>query len=182
MKATNKQKQKFAHYLNQDEKMLYFFEFSKIYLLNLFLYYLCLFLVCSLPIIILLFYILGINYILLTSWLFSSSIIVFLKIYILQKGTQFILTDKRAIIHKGYFQVTLITAPYTQVSHIEVEQNILERFFYKYGTLIIHTAGLNKKEIIFKNISNPFEIKNLIYKLINNQKDKTVQKLKPVES
>lgn len=87
--------------------------------------------------------------------------------YTLAKGTQYILTDRRLMRQMGYFNISLTAAIYDKITHVEVGQTFLQRTLLHYGTVVIHTAGSQNKEIVLDNIAYPLQFKNLLEKLID---------------
>lgn len=98
----------------------------------------------------------------------AAFLLAFLLTYFVAKGTQYILTDKRLIKQEGYFEVSLTSAVFDKITHIEVRQSFLEKSLYHYGTVVVYTAGSQNKEIVIKNIKEPMKFKNHLEKLINN--------------
>ena len=96
-----------------------------------------------------------------------SFIVTYIQIYFMSKGTQYILTNKRLISQQGYFNVSLTSAVYDKITHVEVYQSFIERSLYKYGRLMIHTAGSKDREIVLENIAHPLKFKNILEKLID---------------
>lgn len=85
---------------------------------------------------------------------------------------RYILTTRRVIIKKGLISVKLISALYDKITHIEVDQGILDRLIMKHGTIIVNTAGGNKDEIKILYIDEPIKFKNLLERLINRERER----------
>ena len=85
---------------------------------------------------------------------------------------RYILTTRRVIIKKGLISVRLTSALYDKVTHIEVEQGIMDRLIMKHGNIIINTAGGNKDEILITAIDEPIKFKNLLERLINRERER----------
>lgn len=85
---------------------------------------------------------------------------------------RYILTTRRVIIKKGLVSVKLISALYDKITHIEVDQGILDRLIMKHGTIIVNTAGGNKDEIKILYIDEPIKFKNLLERLINRERER----------
>ena len=82
-----------------------------------------------------------------------------------KRSLTYILTHRRFMILQGIFTRKIITAPLAAITHITVEQNFSERFFYNSGQLVIITAGYDPREIVIENISNPVAFKVLMDEL-----------------
>lgn len=84
---------------------------------------------------------------------------------------RYLLTTRRVIIKKGLFSVKLTAALFDKITHLEVDQGIIDRLILHHGTLIVNTAGLNKGEITLKFVDYPMELKNLLERLINRERE-----------
>ena len=92
----------------------------------------------------------------------------------MKQSHTYVLTNRRFIIITGIFSRKIVTAPLTAITHITVDQSVLQRFVYNTGNLIIITAGFDQTEIVVDNIENPVYIKVLIEDLtrrIENKRD-----------
>lgn len=94
-----------------------------------------------------------------------------LKTYHLYHANRYLLTTRRVIIKTGIFSVKLTTTLYDKITHIEVDQTILDRLLLHHGKIIVNTAGMNKTEIILENVDYPMELKNLLERLINRERE-----------
>lgn len=95
----------------------------------------------------------------------------FIKALWTYNSNRYLLTTRRVIIKKGYFSVKLISALYDKITHIEVDQSMLDRLIMKHGTIIVNTAGSNKDELKIVFVDYPIELKNLLERLINRQRE-----------
>ncbi len=183
-KANKNQIKKFSHYLAPGEKMQYLTGLSP---LHLFRFGVLRYLVPGIPVIILtviFMQIAGVHLVFgLLLGYFLAFIVSLIMVYFEAAGTQYILTNKRLIMQLGYFNVSLTSAVYDKITHVEVRQGFVERAIYKFGKVIIHTAGSKNKEIVLDNIAHPLKFKNLMEKLIDEagQKEKKAknEKYKP---
>lgn len=89
----------------------------------------------------------------------------------LYHANRYLLTTRRVIIKKGLFSVKLTAALYDKITHLEVDQSFMDRLLLHHGNIIINTAGMDKGEIVLKYIDYPLEIKNLIERLINRERE-----------
>ena len=85
---------------------------------------------------------------------------------------RYILTTRRVIIKKGLISVNLTSALYDKITHIEVEQGIMDRLIMKHGNIIVNTAGGNNDEIKISNIDEPIKFKNLLERMINRERER----------
>lgn len=83
---------------------------------------------------------------------------------------RYLLTDRRVIIKKGLFNVRLTGAMWDKITHLEVDQSLVDRAVMKHGDIIINTAGMHKDELVIKYVNHPIEFKNLMEKLINRER------------
>lgn len=86
-------------------------------------------------------------------------------------ANRYLLTTSRVIIKQGLLAVKLTAAIYDKITHLEVDQGLIDRLLLHHGTIIIHTAGMNKEGIILKYVDYPMELKNLIERLINRERE-----------
>lgn len=169
---TEKQKKAFKKYLSEDEELVLITGLSQAYVRSQFLIYILfpgmLFLGLGLG----LGWLLGIDKI----WalmigmglMFLSAIIRILHVY---HANRYLLTTRRVIIKKGLFSVKLTAALFDKITHLEVDQSMVDRLFLHHGTIIVNTAGLNKGEITLQFIDYPLEFKNLLERLINRERE-----------
>lgn len=87
-------------------------------------------------------------------------------------ANRYLLTTRRVIIKKGLVSVKLVSALYDKITHIEVDQGVLDRLVMKHGSIIINTAGGNKDELKIIYIDNPMQFKNLLERLINRERER----------
>lgn len=166
--ASESQIKKYAHYLSAGEKMLYFTGLANTYLLRKF----CIRFLF--PGIILIVAITGggvaLGYPLVYSLLagyFAAGLVAGVMNYFNAKGTQYILTNRRLIMQLGYFNVSLTSAVYDKITHVEVRQNFIEMSLYKFGTVVIHTAGSQQRAIVLDHIAHPIQFKNILEHLVD---------------
>lgn len=87
-------------------------------------------------------------------------------------ANRYLLTTRRVIIKKGLVSVKLVSALYDKITHIEVEQSVMDRLIMKHGNIIVNTAGGNKDEIKILSIDEPIKFKNLLERLINRERER----------
>ncbi|MDO8618525.1 MAG: PH domain-containing protein [Candidatus Daviesbacteria bacterium] len=166
------QKKAFSSYLSEDEELVLVASLSGAYLRNKFFTYL------FFPGIIFGLVIAGLGFILGVS---QTSIIImagitmllaaFLKTLHQYHANRYLLTTKRVMIKKGLFGVKLTAALYDKITHIEVDQSLLDRLLLHHGNILINTAGANKSDFIMKYVDYPMELKNLLERLINRERE-----------
>lgn len=166
--ATPSRANEFAHYLAEGEKMLYFTGLANTYLLRKF----CLRFLF--PGIILIIVVTAGGYLAKFSLIYSllagygaAALIALTLNYFDAKGTQYILTDRRLIMQTGYFNVSLTSAAYDKITQVDVRQSFIEMSIYKFGKVVIQTAGSRSKSIVLKNIAHPIHFKNVLESLID---------------
>lgn len=91
-------------------------------------------------------------------------------------SNRYLFTTRRVIIKHGFFNVKLTAALFDKITHIEVDQSFFDRLFFHHGDIIINTAGLNKGELILKYVDWPMELKNLLERLINRERESLGQR------
>jgi len=167
--VTANQLKKYAHYLATGEKMLYFTGLANTYMIRKFAIR---FLFPGIPVIIVVMIAsLLVKFNLVISLLMGytgAGMLALIMNFFEAKGTQYILTSRRLLMQRGYFNVSLTSASYDKITHVEVKQGFIERSFYRYGKVIIHTAGSKNKELVLQNIAHPIHFKNLLEALIDD--------------
>lgn len=166
------QKRAFASYLSEDEELVLVTGLSNAYLRNKFLVFFLfpgiLFLAAAAGTAMLL----GVDKILaVVIGVILDLMVTLLHTVHLYHAHRYLLTTKRVIIKKGLFNVKLTAALFDKITHLEVDQSFIDRILLHHGNIIINTAGLNKGEIVLENIDYPLEIKNLLERLINRERE-----------
>ncbi len=94
-----------------------------------------------------------------------------LKTLWLFHANRYLLTTRRVIIKQGLFSVKLSTTLLDKITHLEVLQPFIDRMFLHHGDIVINTAGMNKVEIVLRHVDYPIELKNLLERLINRERE-----------
>ncbi len=170
---TQEQKDAFRKYLSEDEEMVLVTGFSKAYIRSKFAIYLLfpgvLFLGVGLGIA----WLFGLGRIwalvLGLGFMFLSAILKTMHVY---HANRYVLTTRRVIIKKGLFSVKLTAALFDKITNLVVDQSIVDRLFLHHGTIIVNTAGVSKGEITLKYVDYPLELKNLLERLINRERER----------
>src|SRR3989344_3225789 len=81
------------------------------------------------------------------------------------------LTNRRFMIIRGIFSRKIVTAPLTAITHVTIEQSVMQRFLFNTGHLVIITAGFDQREIVIEHIGNPVEFKILVEELTRKIED-----------
>ncbi|TSC64459.1 MAG: Uncharacterized protein G01um101493_123 [Microgenomates group bacterium Gr01-1014_93] len=169
---TPAQKSSFAPYLAEDEELILVTGLGKTYLRSKFIIYL------MFPGII--FGAIGFGiakffkFDLTITIIFVLSLMVifaFLKSLHIFHANRYLLTTRRIIIKQGLFGVKLTGALYDKITHLEVDQSFADRILLHHGHIIVNVAGMHKGEIILKYVDYPMELKNLIERLINRERE-----------
>lgn len=168
-----KDKKAFDKFLSEDEELVLATGFGKNYMRHRFAYYTLwpggLFIGLGLGLAYLLQFNLGVG--LLTGIVLATLWALILSIWHYH-ANRYILTTRRVIIKKGLVSVKLISALYDKITHIEVDQGILDRLVMKHGTIIVNTAGGNNDEIKISYVDDPIKFKNLLERLINRERER----------
>lgn len=168
-----KEKKAFEEFLSEDEELVLATGFGKNYMRHKFAYYILwpggICIALGLVISYLMQINLGVG--LLLGMLTSSFWALLLAIWHYH-ANRYLLTTRRVIIKKGLISVKLISALYDKITHIEVDQGIMDRLVMKHGDIIINTAGGNKDELRIICIDEPIKFKNLLERLINRERER----------
>lgn len=171
----------FAKYLSEDEDLVLVTSLSKAYIRSKFILYLIfpglLFLALGLG----LGWILGLSK--LWTLLVATALMIFaalLRTLHVYHANRYLLTTKRVIIKRGLFSVKLTAALFDKITHLEVDQSVIDRFLLHHGSIIINTAGLNQGGIILRYVDYPLEVKNLLERLINREREQLGMRSQPI--
>lgn len=110
------------------------------------------------------------------------TIFAFLKSLHLFHANRYLLTTRRIIIKQGLLGVKLTAALYDKITHLEVDQAFMDRILLHHGHIIVNVAGMHKGEIILRYVDYPMELKNLIERLINREREQYGRSSGPVET
>ncbi len=169
---TEKQKTAFKDYLSEDEELILVTGLSRAYIRSKFLFYILFPGMVFLGLGLGLGWLLGIGKI----WALSLGMVLMflaavLKTMHLYHANRYLLTTRRVIIKKGLLSVKLMAALFDKITHLEVDQSFVDRILLHHGTIIINTAGLNKGEMVMRFVDYPLELKNLLERLINRERE-----------
>jgi uncharacterized membrane protein YdbT with pleckstrin-like domain len=99
--------------------------------------------------------------------------IIFFNNFYLRISNEFVFTDKRIIVKKGWIETKVKTIYYDRITDISVSQSFLDRLI-KTGTLSISTAGSDGYEAIINHIRKPYEVKNVLYEVKNKSRENII--------
>lgn len=169
---TQKQKDTFKKYLSEDEELVLVTSFSQAYIRSKFIIYLIF------PGLLFFGFGLGLGWVLgfTKAWALSLAFVGMFGSAILKTmhtfhSNRYLLTTRRVIIKKGIFGVKLTATLFDKITHLEVDQSFIDRLLLHHGSIIINTAGMNKGEINLKYVDYPMELKNLLERLINRERE-----------
>lgn len=169
---SQKQKNTFKKYLSEDEELVLVTGLSQAYIRSKFIMYLLfpglLFFALGLG----LGWLLGLG----KTWALTLALVGLLGAAILKtmhiyNANRYLLTTRRVIIKKGVFGVKITAALFDKITNLEVIQSFVDRLLLHHGTIMINTAGMNKGEISLKYVDYPLELKNLLERLINRERE-----------
>lgn len=171
----------FAKYLSEDEELVLVTGLSKAYIRSKLIIYLLF------PGLLFLALGLGLGWFLGISKLWTASLATTLMILAatlrtmhIYHANRYLLTTKRVIIKRGLFSVKLTAALFDKITHLEVVQTIVDRFLFHHGSIIVNTAGLNQGSIVLRYVDYPLEIKNLLERLINREREQLGMRAQPI--
>lgn len=169
---SEKQRKTFSKYLSEDEELILVTGLSRAYTRSKFIIYLMfpglLFFALSLG----LGWLLGLSKVWALIVAFTGMILsAALKTLHTYHSNRYLLTTRRVLVKKGIFGVKLTAALFDKITHLEVDQSFLDRLVMHHGTIIINTAGMSKDEISLRFVDYPLELKNLLERLINRERE-----------
>lgn len=179
--ANLEDKKAFAKFLAEDEELVLATGFGKNYLRHRFVFYTLLpgglFILVALGVAYLSQ--LNLGYGLLVG-LVLATIVALVKTVWTYHAHRYLLTTRRVIIKEGFFAVKLTSALYDKITHLEVDQSLVDRLIMRHGSIIVNTAGMNKGEIRLNYVDSPIEFKNLLERLINREREQFGRPTGPV--
>ena len=95
-------------------------------------------------------------------FLVVTPFIIFFNRFYIKISNEFVFTDKRIIVKRGWIETKVKTIYYDRITDISVNQSFLDRII-KTGTLSISTAGSDGYEAIISHIRKPYEVKSVLY-------------------
>lgn len=169
---TQKQRDAFKKYLSEDEELVLVTGLSGAYVRSNFITYLLFPGMLVFGIGLGLGWVSGLGKIwALTFGLIGMFAFAFLKTIHIFHSNRYLLTTRRVVIKKGVFGVKLSATLFDKITHLEVDQSFVDRILLHHGSIIINTAGMNKGEINLKFVDYPMELKNLLERLINRERE-----------
>ncbi|OGE18621.1 hypothetical protein A3J19_04045 [Candidatus Daviesbacteria bacterium RIFCSPLOWO2_02_FULL_41_8] len=169
---TEKQKNTFKKYLSEDEELVLITGLSRAFIRSKFVMYMLfpgmLFLGLGLG----LGWVLGLDKMwalgLGTVGMLLSATVKTMHIY---HANRYLFTTRRIIIKKGLLSVKLTAALYDKITNLVVDQSFMDRLLLHHGTIVVNTAGVSKGEIVLQFVDYPLELKNLLERLINRERE-----------
>lgn len=169
---SDKERKRFAKFLAEDEELILAAGYGAIYMRQKFIIYI------MLPGMIFWFLGMGVAYFWqyplglgLLGGLVLSIVFAWIKSTHTYHSHRYLLTTRRVIIKKGFFTVKLMSALYDKITHIEVDQGLMDRLIMHHGTIIVNAAGMTKGEFKLDYVDSPIEFKNLLERLINKERE-----------
>ena len=171
--ASAQDKKAFEKFLSEDEELVMATGFGKNYLRHQFAFFMMLpgGVLWLLGGGLVYYYQFNIGYGLLAGMI-ASMIFAYVKTVWLYHANRYLLTTRRIIIKEGLIAVKLKSALYDKITHIEVDQGLMDRLIMKHGNVLVHTAGGSNDEIKLLNIDDPIDFKNLLERLINRERER----------
>ncbi len=110
-------------------------------------------------------------------WVFFVLFSFFYFGWYLKRANIYLITNKRIIIHKGWFCTRVVSVDFIQITDVKVIKPFIEKIIYKTGTLKINTAGMEIHPIILHHIENPFDIKRILNEIRFFEKNKLTENI-----
>lgn len=108
------------------------------------------------------------NWLIWTALIFFFLIVIpvlgFYHLYYLRISNEYIFTNQRILIKKGWISTKTVSIHYNRITDISVTQNILDRIL-KIGTMAISTAGSEGYEVTLRHVSKPYLLKKSLFSL-----------------
>lgn len=96
--------------------------------------------------------------------------LIWILIAIYRKLTiRYLVTDRRVIVKKGLIGQSTVSADYSKITDVTVQQGILGRLILHTGIIVVNTAGTDLGEVTIKWVEDPFKAKDVIYGQIHKK-------------
>ncbi len=95
----------------------------------------------------------------------------FYYFYYLRVSNQFVFSNQRVLIRRGWLSVKTISIHYNRMTDASVKQDIIDRII-KIGTLSLSTAGSEGYKVNLNHIEKPNQRKKDLYNLKENYRQK----------
>ncbi len=95
----------------------------------------------------------------------------YFKFY-LSQAFRYAFTNKRVLIHQGWLSRNLTSVDFNKITDIQVRDNVIEKWLFNTGAIIINTAGTGQAEVLIDKVENPHAIKQRLENLRNEYKEK----------
>lgn len=106
---------------------------------------------------------------------FGFGIFVLAGVYITINYTTYGITDRALYKKKGLLSEKTKRVPLSKIQNTEYSRSFIEKQF-NIGSVQVSSAGSSGKELNFRAVSNPEDIRDLINRLSRNQKNKSDEK------
>ncbi len=101
-------------------------------------------------------------------------VLLFYHFYYLKISNEYIFTNQRILIKKGWIANKVTTIHYGRITDASVNQSILDRIL-GIGSLSVSTAGSDGYKIILNHLENPHALKKALYEV--KEDTKTIKKI-----
>lgn len=89
---------------------------------------------------------------------------LFYNLYYLRISNEFIFTNKRILIKKGWISTKMISISYSRITDISITQSLVDRLL-NIGSLSISTAGSEGYKVSLVHIQRPHRKKKILHEL-----------------
>ncbi len=90
--------------------------------------------------------------------------IIFYNLFYLKVSNEFVLTNRRMLIKRGWISTKVKSIHYEKITDISVSQSLFDKII-KTGILSVSTAGTDGYKAVLRHIPRPYKIKDLLYNL-----------------
>ena len=97
----------------------------------------------------------------LTIWIFGIGLVFFLWAFLKIYSTEYAITTKRFYCKYGLISRKVSEAHLEKITDIHISQTVIGRLL-NFGSVVVHTAGSNPKELTMLDISNPKSVEKKI--------------------
>lgn len=102
----------------------------------------------------------------------GSGLFILINAYITINYTTYAITDRALYKKKGLLSEKTKRVPLSKIQNTEYSRSFVEKQF-DIGSVQVSSAGSSGKELNFRAVSNPEDVRDLINSLSKNQKDKS---------
>lgn len=98
--------------------------------------------------------------------LFVAIIIAAVWTWMIKISHLYLLTGMRVIVGEGLFNLKVNSIMFDKITHVEIDQKLMDRLFLHHGTVHLHTAGGLQDDLVLRYVEYPLQFESILKRLI----------------